>query len=246
MAKYQFVKGETSVILPVFIQDSSSSTGAGLGSLVQGSSIVGGYMKRNGTGVALAVDEDVTTEGTYQAPTSAAQVRIGTPANMRAGCYELHFHNDLFTSADYVMISLGGATNMADIMMEIQLTDFDMNTDIGLRIPAALVSGRMDSNMSAINDAAASAVRLALSAGQMIPGTVDNTAFTATTTILESDDITEDTADNFNGRNILWTSGIMIASMTAITDYALTGGRGRFTVSTMPETPGDNDTFIVI
>jgi len=113
-------------------------------------------------------------------------------------------------------------------------------------LPSALVSGRMDSNMSAINDVNAAAVRLALSAGQMIPGTVDNTAFTATTTILESDDITEDTADNFNGRNILWTSGIMIASMTDITDYALTGGRGRFTVSTMPETPGDDDTFIVI
>ncbi len=107
-------------------------------------------------------------------------------------------------------------------------------------------TGFMDVNVAAIDDAVAAAVRLALSAGQMIPGTVDNTAFTATTTELEADDITEDTSDNFNGRNILWTSGIMIASMTDITDYVLTGGRGHFTVSTMPETPGDDDTFIVI
>ena len=74
------------------------------------------------------VDQDVSTEGTYQAPTSAAQVRIGTPANMRSGTYELHFHNDLFTTADYVTITLGGATNMAELQLEIQLTTFDLNT----------------------------------------------------------------------------------------------------------------------
>jgi hypothetical protein len=127
MAKYSFVKGETSVILIVFIRDSSQTDGRGLGSLIHTSSIVGGYVKRNGTGVALAVDEDVSTEGTYQAPSTAAHVRIGTPANMRTGTYELHFHNDLFSTADYVTITLGGATNMAPLNLEIQLTDFDLN-----------------------------------------------------------------------------------------------------------------------
>ena len=77
--KAQLVKGSTSVILTVFIQDSSSTTGAGLGSLDQTSSIVGGYVRAGGTGVALAVDQNVTTEGTYEAPSTAAQVRIGTP-----------------------------------------------------------------------------------------------------------------------------------------------------------------------
>ena len=114
MAKFAFAKGSTSVILTVFIQDSSSTTGAGLGSLIHTSSIVGGYVRMGGTGVALAVDEDVTTEGTYQAPSVVGKVRIGTPANMRTGTYELHLHNDLLaTGADYVAITLGGATNMA-------------------------------------------------------------------------------------------------------------------------------------
>lgn len=125
--KFQFKKSETSLILLVFIQDSSVTTGAGLGSLDQTSSIVGGYVKRDGTGVALAVDENVTTEGTYEAPSTAAQVRIGTPANMPTGWYELHFHNDLFTTADYVSIGLGVA-GMVPLNIEIQLTDFDMNT----------------------------------------------------------------------------------------------------------------------
>lgn len=126
--KFQFKKAETSVILLVFIKDSRLTTGAGLGSLIHTSSIVGGYVKRGGTGVALAVDEDVTTEGTYQAPSAAGKVRIGTPANMPTGFYELHFHNDLFTTADYVTIGLGGAANMAPLNLEIQLTDIDLNT----------------------------------------------------------------------------------------------------------------------
>lgn len=139
--KFQLKKAETSVILIVFIQDSSLTTGAGLGSLDQTSSITGGYVKRDGTGVALAVDENVTTEGTYEAPSTAAQVRIGTPANMPTGFYELHFHNDLFTTADYVTIGLGGAANMAPLNMEIQLTSVDLNdaTDAGLSSLAAVL-----------------------------------------------------------------------------------------------------------
>lgn len=134
--KFQFVKGETSVILIVFIQNSSSTTGAGLGSLDQSSSITGGYVKRDGTGVALAVDENVTTEGTYQAPSTAAQVRIGTPANMPTGFYEFHFHNDLFTTADYVTMGFSGATNMAPLTLEIQLTDVDLNDGVRAALTA--------------------------------------------------------------------------------------------------------------
>lgn len=117
-------KGATSRILTVFIQDGSSLTGAGLGSLTNSSSIVGGYVREGATGVALTVDEDVTTEGTYQAPSSAAKVRIGTPANMTTGTYELHFHNNLWaTGAESLVITLAGATNMAPLTIEIQLTD---------------------------------------------------------------------------------------------------------------------------
>jgi hypothetical protein len=143
--KYLFKKGETSLIVPVFVQDSSSSVGGGLAGLTEASSITGGYMKRNGVGIALAVDENVTTEGTYQAPSAAGKVRIGTPANMVAGFYELHFHNDLFTTADYVTVSLGGASNMAPVLLEIQLTDMNLND---------AVRGGMSSLPNAAADAA--------------------------------------------------------------------------------------------
>ena len=122
--KLVFPKGTTNRIVPVFIQNNSVTTGAGLGALSNSSGIVGGYLREGATGVALAVDEVVSTPGTYQAPSAPGKVRIGTPANMRPGVYELHFHNNLWaTGAEAVVISLGGATNMADIGLEVQLSD---------------------------------------------------------------------------------------------------------------------------
>jgi hypothetical protein len=94
--------------------------------------------------------------------------------------------------------------------------------------------------------ASGSVTKMDLSAGTMLAGTVDNTAFTATTTILESDDITEATADHFNGRLIFFTSGALIYQATEITDYALNGGRGRFTYTAITEAPADNGTFIIV
>ncbi len=127
--KFQLVKGETSVILAVTVLDSSATDSSSLAGLIHTSSITGTYVKRNGTGVALTVDEDVATEGTYQAPSAAGKVRIGTIANTpaSAGMYEFHFHNDLFTAADWVTIVLAGAANMAPVRLEIQLISFDLN-----------------------------------------------------------------------------------------------------------------------
>jgi len=127
MAKFFIAPNSTSVILKVFIQDSSAENGDGLAGLIHTSSIAGGYCKKDGTGVAVAVDEDVDTEGTYQAPSSVAHIRIGTPANMLDGDYELHLHNDQISSTDWTTISLGGASDMAPLKIEIQLGYINSN-----------------------------------------------------------------------------------------------------------------------
>ncbi len=224
--KFQFVKGETSVILIVFIQNSSLTTGAGLGSLDENSSIVGGYVKRNGLGVALAVDENVTTEGTYEAPTTAGQVRIGTPANMRTGVYELHFHNDLFTTADYLTIVLGGATNMAELPIEVQLTSVDLNDAVrgGMSaLPAAaadaagglVISDLGGLDMDALNTAAVrlTAVRAAVLTDWIDGGRLD----------LILDAIAADVV-NLDGAAMRGTDGAALASVLgALADVAATG-----------------------
>lgn len=306
-------KGATSRIITVFIQASNVTTGAGLGSLDHTSSIVGGYVREGGVGVALAVDEDVTTEGTYQAPSAAGKVRIGTPANMRTGTYELHFHDDLWaTGAESVVITLGGATNMAEIAIEVQLSDpvrglgsptalpnadadgpgglpisdaggldldaklaatnevtadrmgaltdwiddgrLDLILDAILagavsvdgRLPAALTAdGNMKSDALRLNGSAFAAARIALAAAEMIPGTVDDTV-APTTTQFEAGDITEATADHYNGCLVIWTSGALKSQRTSISGYSLESGRGRFTVVAMTEAPANGDTFIIV
>lgn len=93
---------------------------------------------------------------------------------------------------------------------------------------------------------ALAAARLALSAAQIIPGTIDTAGFSPTTTQFEADDITEATADHYNGRIVIFTSGQLVGQATDITDYSLATGRGHFTVTALTEAAGNNDTFIIV
>lgn len=112
--------------------------------------------------------------------------------------------------------------------------------------PLALAAQRVVSDLGAINGVSAAAVRLALAAGTIVPGTVDITGFTPTTTEFEADDITVAGADHFNGRKLIFTDPALQDQATEITDYVLTGGRGHFTVVALSVAPSDNDTFVIV
>lgn len=75
--------------------------------------------------------------------------------------------------------------------------------------------------------------------------TVDNTSFTPTTTAFETN-ASEATADHFNDRICLFVTGVLAGQQKAVTDYALSGGRGKFTVNALTEAPGNGDTFILV
>lgn len=163
----------------------------------------------------------------------------------------------------------GGATHISNgyyyAVLDATDTDTVGNLEVHVKVAGALAVNRefivveeavydaiyasgatVAVNVTQINSSANAAARLALSAGVIIPGTVDTTAFAATTTEVEADDITEATADHYNGRVILWTSGNLIGQATSITDYSLATGRGHFTVVAMTEAPANNDTFIIV
>lgn len=101
-------------------------------------------------------------------------------------------------------------------------------------------------DVSKINGNSGAAAKLALGSDSMLQGTIDDTAFSPTTSQFEADDITEATADHYNGRVIVFTSGNLIRQMASIQDYSLVGGRGHFTVSALTEAPANNDTFLII
>jgi len=143
-----------------------------------------------------------------------------------------------------------------------QLSSIEVVTDVLVSDIAAVLStldGPVISTMdgpllstldkvATVTDAltAAAATKIAISAGTIVAGTVswDNT--NATTTVIYCNDIIEATADHYNGRIMIFTSGALQYQATDITDYALDTGEGKFTVTALTEAPADNVTFIIV
>ncbi len=96
-----------------------------------------------------------------------------------------------------------------------------------------------------IRDANPLSVAMQEAGDVIVRGTVDGTV-APTTTEFEADDITEATADHFNDRIIIFVTGVLRYQATDITDYALAGGKGHFTVTALTEAPSNNDTFVIV
>lgn len=89
--------------------------------------------------------------------------------------------------------------------------------------------------------------KFAASVNVIAYGTVDNAAFTATTTILETSSITTAAADHWIGRVLIFGSGTVAQQATRITDYELSGGgRGRFTYSALTSAPANAVQFVIL
>jgi hypothetical protein len=114
-------KGRTNYIAEIFIQDSSSTTGAGLTGLTSGSSGLVCYRARpdDGNAGGTAISLSGGTRGTW----SSGGFVEKDSTNM-AGWYELGVPNAALASgADKCAVHLKGATNMAPCPILFQLTD---------------------------------------------------------------------------------------------------------------------------
>jgi hypothetical protein len=130
----------------------------------------------------------------------------------------------------------------------VQSDIYSLLSDVSSRIPAALVGGRINANLGAINNSSDAAINLSESAKAIKPGTVDTVinTHTPTTSEFQADDITEATADHYNGRIVIFTTGALTGQATDITDYVAVGGIGQFTVTPMTEAPANNDEFVIV
>lgn len=122
MAKLAIKAGTTSKLADVFIQDSSSTVGAGLTGLTNATSGLTWYYYREGAGAAVQVTTiDTMTLGTWV--TRGFIVIDGT--NM-PGCYQIGIPDAAIAAgAKSVIMLLKGATNMAPLALEIELTGWD-------------------------------------------------------------------------------------------------------------------------
>jgi hypothetical protein len=134
-------KGVTSQILLVWIADSSSTTGAGKTGLVHNSAGLTAYYSREGAGSATAVGLSDMTLGSY---TSGGFKELS--ATNMPGVYQFCPPDAVLASgASYAIVLLKGASNMAPVVLEIQLIDCDLEdaTSLGLTRLDAAVSSRL-------------------------------------------------------------------------------------------------------
>lgn len=192
MAKLAIKKDLTSVSLYLFIQNSSVTTGAGLTGLAFNSAGLTAYYVRPLTAAAAITLATQTVSGAFS---SGGFVEVD--ATNMPGVYRFDVPNAaLATGVNSVVVMLKGATNMAQIVLEIDLVAYDPQsaTNLGLtqvdaiktetasiqadtdnlqtRVPVALVAGRMDSSAGAIAANAITAASMAVDAGQEIADSI--------------------------------------------------------------------------
>jgi hypothetical protein len=134
-------KGRTSFLCKVFIQDSTKGDGSGLTGLVFNSSGLVCYRARDddGNAGATAITLATMTRGTW-----ATGGFVEKDATNMPGVYEFGIPDAaLATGSETAVIMLKGATNMAPVVIEIQLVAYDPqdSTALGIsRIDAAISS----------------------------------------------------------------------------------------------------------
>lgn len=116
----------SSLIRYVRALDSSATDGSGKTGLAFGD-VTAKYLTMAGTLTSLTT-ETITTLGTYQAPTSAAHVRIKELAGSdpTKGVYEVHFHNTQLAAAGKRLWLFLSATGAAFIPLEVDLLANDV------------------------------------------------------------------------------------------------------------------------
>lgn len=266
MQSFTVTKGATSVILPVSIYDSSSTTGAKLAGLVYNTGSLTAYYNRMGaSGAATAISLATATKGTW-----ATGGFIAVDGTNMPGDYELHVPDAaLVTGVNEVAIQLKGAANMVPVNLTVHLRGIDQQDTVrggmtalpnaaaaasgGLYIRGAGAgainqdaNGRIDVNQVSIGASTVATANLLAAAVDMLPGTVNTAGFTPTTSAFETASTAEATADHFVGRIILWTSGALQYQQALITAYSLVSGKGHFTVTTMTDSPASTDQFIIV
>lgn len=149
--------GATSVILRVKLLDSSVTTGAGLTGLTSASSglIISTIADVEATATTYTVGgstiESITTLGTYAAPTATKCRFKEVDSTNHKGVYEIQLADARFavSGARSLLVSVLGATNLAQCDFVVQLDNLNEIADAVLKRDMSAVSG--ESSRSLLN-----------------------------------------------------------------------------------------------
>lgn len=120
--------GATDQTLDLFIQNSSSTTGAGLTGLAYNTASLVCYYRKGATGSATALTLATQTVGGAHSDGGFVEI----DATNMPGMYRLDLSDTIVASAGTVTLMLKGATNMAPVTIELQVVSF--NPEDGVRL----------------------------------------------------------------------------------------------------------------
>ena len=193
---------------------------------------------------AILVDTGTTLDGRIPA------ALVGGRMDSSTGAMAANVMTAAAAAADLTTELQNGLATAAALDTVDNFLDTEI-ADIQARLPAALVGGRMDSNMGAISASSAAADALEESTEAIGYGTVDGTG--ATTTAFLTSALTPDSSvnDQFNGRVLIFKNDTTTAALrgqaTTISDWAHTSAEiGTFTVVALTTAPSTGDTFVIV
>ena len=227
----------TTIVIGPFVDDTDGKTPETGLTISQGDVLL---WKQGGTTLAQKTDATAATHrsnGLYTVPLDATDT--GTLGQLIVSVTE---SGALPVRHNYMVVP----ANVWDSYFSTDKLEVDVAQWLGTAAATPTTAGVPEVDVTYLNGATATLLKFLDSASTIIRGTVDNTAHSPTATEFEADDITEATADHYNGRLIVWVTGALAGQAARINDYAIASGRGHFTVSTMTEAPGNNDTFVIV
>ena len=117
--------------------------------------------------------------------------------------------------------------------------------DIQARLPAALISGRMDSTISAINDVTEAASRIARSTQRIVLGTVGSSS-TTSNIVSSSLSPAAGATNQFQGRIVTFQQGTTTANLRGqSTDITASTADGQLVVTPLTTAPVSGDVFVI-
>ena len=139
----------------------------------------------------------------------------------------------------------GVASSNALVANSNALVVLSDTNDIQTRLPAALVSGRMDSTVSAINNVTTAAARIARSTQGIVLGTVGS-ASTTSNIVTSSLDPAAAASDQLKGRIVTFEQGTTTVNLRGqSTDITASTPTGELTVTPLTTAPVSGDVFII-
>ena len=135
MSRRKITVGSSSIVIPVFVQDTSSIVGGGLGSLTYNSANLAAKYRREGDTSWSTITLQNMTPGVWA---SGGFVADGGPVT---GGYDFGVPNAaLLSGAKWVEVMIYGAVNMLPVLIEIELDTLNYQTSGG-KVPATIAAG---------------------------------------------------------------------------------------------------------